>query len=156
MEDLQGWQGDKGESTESLAKGFFEFYAREFDSTKQVVSISRGGVVPRERRFKLSTKREGEEDDEDDSVPPAPTPQIPWSRSSSPIEFDEFVEPGVWSTKALVVQDPFDLNRNTAGNVEPDIVEALRTVRSPLSSFSPSTSTDAHIPSISNSPEPTL
>jgi hypothetical protein len=55
------------------------------------------------------------------------------SRSSSPFEYGKFEEPGSWSTKMLVVQDPFDLIRNTANNVEPDIVAALQFVRPSLS-----------------------
>lgn len=53
------------------------------------------------------------------------------SRGSSPIAFTEFNEPTRWSQRLMIVQDPFDLTRNTANNVDPDIVEFLRSVSSP-------------------------
>ncbi|GAA6060456.1 hypothetical protein JCM10212_000884 [Sporobolomyces blumeae] len=48
------------------------------------------------------------------------------SRSSSPIPYGEFAEPEKWTEHLLVVQDPFILTRNCAGNVRPDWVEELR------------------------------
>jgi hypothetical protein len=53
-----------------------------------------------------------------------------YSRESSPIPFTDFFEPTRWSQRLMIVQDPFDLTRNTANNVEPDIVEMLRSVSS--------------------------
>ncbi|GAA5899744.1 uncharacterized protein JCM6883_005975 [Sporobolomyces salmoneus] len=48
------------------------------------------------------------------------------SRSSSPIPYGDFAEPEKWTEHMLVVQDPFILTRNCAGNVRPDWVEELR------------------------------
>ncbi|GAA6009069.1 hypothetical protein JCM11491_005735 [Sporobolomyces phaffii] len=48
------------------------------------------------------------------------------SRSSSPIPYGDFAEPDKWTEHLLVVQDPFILTRNCAGNVRPDWVEELR------------------------------
>ncbi|KAK4052792.1 hypothetical protein OIV83_002079 [Microbotryomycetes sp. JL201] len=45
------------------------------------------------------------------------------SRSSSPIAYGEFEEPERWESRLIVTQDPFDLTRNTCGNVEPDVAE---------------------------------
>ncbi|GAA6049150.1 hypothetical protein JCM3770_003279 [Rhodotorula araucariae] len=50
----------------------------------------------------------------------------PDSRSSSPVEYSDFEEPERWRENMLVVQDPFILTRNTAGNVRPDWVDELR------------------------------
>lgn len=50
------------------------------------------------------------------------------SRSSSPVAFENFHEPERWATRLLVVQDPFDLTRNTSNNVDADLVELLRAV----------------------------
>jgi len=52
------------------------------------------------------------------------------SRSSSPIPYGDFSEPEKWTEHLLVVQDPFILTRNCAGNVRPDWVEELRIVSS--------------------------
>ncbi|GAA5944010.1 uncharacterized protein JCM15063_006142 [Sporobolomyces koalae] len=46
--------------------------------------------------------------------------------SSSPIPYGDFSEPDKWTEHMLVVQDPFILTRNCAGNVKPDWVEELR------------------------------
>ncbi|GAA5880903.1 hypothetical protein JCM16303_005168 [Sporobolomyces ruberrimus] len=46
--------------------------------------------------------------------------------SSSPIPYGDFSEPEKWTEHMLVVQDPFILTRNCAGNVQPDWVEELR------------------------------
>jgi hypothetical protein len=56
-------------------------------------------------------------------------PAEPNSRSSSPIEYEEYEEPERWADNLLVVQDPFILTRNCPGNVAPDWVEELRIVR---------------------------
>ncbi|GAA5895422.1 hypothetical protein JCM6882_006246 [Rhodosporidiobolus microsporus] len=53
-------------------------------------------------------------------------PARPDSRSSEPMEYVDFEEPERWSDHLLVVQDPFILTRNCAGNVHPDWVEELR------------------------------
>ncbi|GAA5826781.1 hypothetical protein JCM11251_002892 [Rhodosporidiobolus azoricus] len=53
-------------------------------------------------------------------------PARPDSRSSEPMEYVDFEEPDRWSEHLLVVQDPFILTRNCAGNVHPDWVEELR------------------------------
>lgn len=50
------------------------------------------------------------------------------SRSSSPIPYGDFSEPEKWTEHMIVVQDPFILTRNCAGNVRPDWVEELRIV----------------------------
>ncbi|GJN93279.1 hypothetical protein Rhopal_006326-T1 [Rhodotorula paludigena] len=50
----------------------------------------------------------------------------PDSRSSSPVAYEEYDEPERWAEHLLVVQDPFILTRNTAGNVLPDWVDELR------------------------------
>lgn len=50
------------------------------------------------------------------------------SRSSSPIPYGDFSEPDKWTEHLLVVQDPFILTRNCAGNVRPDWVDELRIV----------------------------
>ncbi|KAM0752275.1 hypothetical protein T439DRAFT_324345 [Meredithblackwellia eburnea MCA 4105] len=47
------------------------------------------------------------------------------SRSSSPMPFEEFEEPPMWMTSKLIVQDPFILTRNTAGNTAPYVVDEL-------------------------------
>lgn len=77
------------------------------------------------------------------------------SRSSSPFlyDYDDFEEPGIWSKRPLVVQDPFDLTRNTAGNIEEDVIDALQTVRLPHLSALVSDSlfpTDLRPPSAAN------
>ncbi|SCV74481.1 BQ2448_8120 [Microbotryum intermedium] len=48
------------------------------------------------------------------------------SRSSSPIEYDDFEEPRAWQTHALVVQDPFYVERNTASNIRPEVVDMIK------------------------------
>ncbi|ORY88350.1 hypothetical protein BCR35DRAFT_301887 [Leucosporidium creatinivorum] len=60
--------------------------------------------------------------------PPEPDDVRNASRSSSPFlyDYDDFEEPGIWSKRPLVVQDPFDLTRNTAGNIEEDVIDALQ------------------------------
>ncbi|GAA5870330.1 hypothetical protein JCM8547_006605 [Rhodosporidiobolus lusitaniae] len=71
-------------------------------------------------------------DDQADALPPprsssaaAERPR-PDSRASDPMEYVDFEEPERWSDHLLVVQDPFILTRNCAGNVQPDWVEELR------------------------------
>lgn len=54
--------------------------------------------------------------------------RVPDSRSSSPVEYEEYEEPERWADNLLVVQDPFILTRNCPGNVAPDWVEELRVV----------------------------
>lgn len=63
------------------------------------------------------------------------------SRSSSPIPYGDFSEPEKWTEHMIVVQDPFILTRNCAGNVRPDWVEELRIVRF-LECFTRSSVTD--------------
>lgn len=68
-------------------------------------------------------------------------PPRPDSQASDPMEYLEFEEPERWSDHLLVVQDPFILTRNCAGNVQEDWVEELRVVRffpSPSLPFHPS------------------
>ncbi|KAK4057414.1 hypothetical protein OIO90_001483 [Microbotryomycetes sp. JL221] len=48
------------------------------------------------------------------------------SNSSSPIEYGQFEEPERWESKPIVTQDPFDLTRNTSGNIEPDVVDMFQ------------------------------
>ncbi|SCZ96783.1 BZ3500_MvSof-1268-A1-R1_Chr4-1g06716 [Microbotryum saponariae] len=48
------------------------------------------------------------------------------SRSSSPIEYDHFEEPRAWQNHALVVQDPFYVERNTASNIRPEMVDLIK------------------------------
>lgn len=69
-----------------------------------------------------------QEDQAQQTRPQADGPE-PNSRSSSPIEYEEYEEPERWADNLLVVQDPFILTRNCPGNVAPDWVEELRVVR---------------------------
>lgn len=46
------------------------------------------------------------------------------TRASSPLEYGDFVEPLNWIGKCIV-QDPFLVERNTAGNIEPNALDAL-------------------------------
>ncbi|KDE08154.1 hypothetical protein MVLG_01635 [Microbotryum lychnidis-dioicae p1A1 Lamole] len=48
------------------------------------------------------------------------------SRSSSPIEYEHFEEPRAWQNHALVVQDPFYVERNTASNIRPEMVDLIK------------------------------
>ncbi|BGP43061.1 hypothetical protein JCM10449v2_007076 [Rhodotorula kratochvilovae] len=165
-----------------LARGFFHYWADEFDTERCVVSIWNGREpLARERPFRSQAdvdreraaarkalqeasgvedaerrRQEGEDDavaafaqQADDAAMqadgPAPDATIaqldagrqaaaaaveggsrPDSRSSSPVEYTEYEEPERWQENLLVVQDPFILTRNTAGNVQPDWVDELR------------------------------
>ncbi|KPV72646.1 uncharacterized protein RHOBADRAFT_55738 [Rhodotorula graminis WP1] len=167
----------------SLARGFFHYWADEFDMDRDIVSIWNGRQpLAREHAFQsqADANREKEaarkaleaetgvehaervrQDAEDDAVAAfaqdadevarradAPAldaavaeydagqqaaaagegdaPGRPDSRSSSPLEYTEYEEPERWRENLLVVQDPFILTRNTAGNVHPDWVDELR------------------------------
>ncbi|GAA5953423.1 hypothetical protein JCM21900_005659 [Sporobolomyces salmonicolor] len=182
-----------------LARGFFHYWADEFEMSREVVSISNGQPFERKRTFpppkppkeKMAEVKPVEEDqgevsladrrrqeDEDEALalfaaeaqsaaePPVDDPRAeldaiaaqdeaadpPASRSSSPVEFEEFVEPENWAEHMLVVQDPFILTRNCAGNVHPDWVEELRVqmrrarglidARAPLSEVCASSTSD--------------
>ncbi|GAA5911983.1 hypothetical protein JCM5296_004030 [Sporobolomyces johnsonii] len=190
-----------------LARGFFHYWADEFEMGREVVSISNGGPFERKRTFppqkppkgKKAVVKPGEEDKgevsladrqrqeaEDEALalfaaeaqratqPQVDDPQAELdaiaaqelaaeraqdeaanpsaSRSSSPIAFEEFFEPENWAEHMLVVQDPFILTRNCAGNVHPDWVEELRVqmrrardlidARAPLSEICASSTSD--------------
>lgn len=178
-----------------LARGFFHYWADEFDMHNDIVSIWNGRQpLARDHAFqsqadanrKKQAAREALEEEtgiadaervrqdaEDDAVAAfaqdadgtarrADAPALdaavaeydaskqaaaaaegndkaagrPDSRSSSPLEYTEYEEPERWREHLLVVQDPFILTRNTAGNVHPDWVDELRVVR-PLLLFLP-------------------
>ncbi|TNY18872.1 Proteophosphoglycan 5 [Rhodotorula diobovata] len=164
-----------------LARGFFHYWADEFNMERDIVSVWNGRVpLPREKAFTSQAdvnrekhearkaleqetgiedaerrRQEGEDDavaafaeqvDEETRRADGPAldaavaqldagdqaavgedrPGKPDSRSSSPVEYTEYEEPERWREQLLVVQDPFILTRNTAGNVHPDWVEELR------------------------------
>ena len=135
-----------------LARGFFDYYGSTFQCEKEVVSIQHGSPFPRKNPYITifdelelaqraeaiaqpsdlapeEVRRQAEEDDlllELDVEEPVEIKAA--SRSSSPFLYEDFEEPDIWSRRPLVVQDPFDLLRNTAGNIEPDIVETLQAV----------------------------
>ncbi|TKA50951.1 hypothetical protein B0A53_05732 [Rhodotorula sp. CCFEE 5036] len=158
-----------------LARGFFHYYADEFDMERTAVSVWNGAGLERQRPFGTkkpvdtelveALARNGDlspaevlrqrEEDADLSAFAAEgtaaattepdldslaadldalrqedraqhAPAEPNSRSSSPIEYEEYEEPERWADNLLVVQDPFILTRNCPGNVAPDWVEELR------------------------------
>ncbi|GAA5863043.1 hypothetical protein JCM3774_001402 [Rhodotorula dairenensis] len=165
-----------------LARGFFHYYADEFDMERTAVSVWKGSPLERQRPFgtkkpsaidaelvealaqngDLSAAEVLRQRDEDadlsafavataeSTAEPAGAPDLdslaadldalrqddaqqrrqaaaePNSRSSSPIEYEEYEEPERWADNLLVVQDPFILTRNCPGNVAPDWVEELR------------------------------
>lgn len=171
----------------SLARGFFHYWADEFDMHNDIVSIQNGRQpLAREHAFQSQADANREkqaarkaleaetgvddaervrQDAEDDAVAafaqdadeaarkvdaPALEAAVAEldasrqaeagageaagksdSRSSSPVEYTEYEEPERWREHLLVVQDPFILTRNTAGNVHPDWVDELRVVRPP-------------------------
>ena len=160
-----------------LARGFFHYYADEFDMERTAVSVWNGAPLERQRPFGTkqpvdtelveALARDGDlspaevlrqrEEDADLSAFAAEAraattepdldslaadldalrqedhaqraPAEPNSRSSSPIEYEEYEEPERWADNLLLVQDPFILTRNCPGNVAPDWVEELRIVR---------------------------
>ncbi|KAM0786894.1 hypothetical protein ACM66B_002318 [Microbotryomycetes sp. NB124-2] len=167
---------------ESMAKGFFKYYA-QFDWSKFAVSLKEGKPLERQRpyedevsKLRRERKRQMEEieaawnaeearqraeeeadrdddDDEDagDKIVYEPPEQLQSrneleldldddgeefddlfeaqarvdydSRSSTPVAYGDFEEPERWESRSIVTQDPFDLTRNTCGNVEPDVAE---------------------------------
>lgn len=163
-----------------LARGFFHYYADEFDMERTAVSVWKGSPLERQRPFgtkkpsavdpevvealggdlsPAEVLRQRDEDadlrafaTESTAAEPAGAPDLdslaadldalrqddaqqrrqvaaePNSRSSSPIEYEEYEEPERWADNLLVVQDPFILTRNCPGNVAPDWVEELRIV----------------------------
>ncbi|GAA6023145.1 hypothetical protein JCM10207_005741 [Rhodosporidiobolus poonsookiae] len=60
-----------------------------------------------------------------DAEPARPASPGGASTSSDPMEYVDYEEPERWSDHLLVVQDPFILTRNCAGNVDEDWVEEL-------------------------------
>ncbi|GAA5855407.1 hypothetical protein JCM9279_006472 [Rhodotorula babjevae] len=171
-----------------LARGFFHYWADEFDMHNDIVSIwngrqplardhafqSQAGVNREKQAARKAleaetgiadaerTRQDAEDDaiaafahDADEAARRADAPALdaavaeydagqqaaaaadkgdrdgeaasrPDSRSSSPLEYTEYEEPERWREHLLVVQDPFILTRNTAGNVHPDWVDELR------------------------------
>ncbi|GAA6042429.1 hypothetical protein JCM8097_008448 [Rhodosporidiobolus ruineniae] len=178
-----------------LARGFFHYWADEFATEREVVSVWNGAPLPRVREFgevqreqarrmrekqeamrrraaalagedgqgEVSVEEEERQATEDADLaafaaaqrpPPASEaggaeeanldstdadadaldqpqqrddlPPRPDSRSSEPMEYVDYEEPERWSDHLIVVQDPFILTRNCAGNVHPDWVEELR------------------------------
>lgn len=168
VEKVPGWEVQEV-GLKELARGFFDYYGRQFQGEEEVVSIQNGAPFPRSTPFftlldeleaevqqkatlgdgQVSTQEQRRQDAEDDLLadfareverekdPTAAAAAEELerdevkaaSRSSSPFLYEEFDEPGIWSRRPLVVQDPFDLTRNTAGNIESDIMEAFQKVR---------------------------
>jgi hypothetical protein len=157
VERVPNWT-PKDASLEALARGFFNYFANEFDVESQVVSIANGEPFERQNKFQdfftkeqaapvarsqplgdgeMSSAEETRQAWEDNALAalaemddrtPTMVEETPAdSRSSSPEEYGEFVEPTNWVHK-FVVQDPFILTRNTAMNVMPDNVDRLRSV----------------------------
>ncbi|BGP19664.1 hypothetical protein JCM10213v2_007760 [Rhodosporidiobolus nylandii] len=104
-----------------------------------LLAVSSGG----EGEGIVSQEEETRQDDEDAVVAAfgaAPEPETveaakqetvrlpgrPDSRASDPLEYEEYEEPERWSDHLMVVQDPFILTRNCAGNVSEEWVEELR------------------------------
>lgn len=191
-----------------LARGFFHYYADEFDMERTAVSVWNGAPLERQRPFgtkkpaaevdaelvealaqngdlsSAEVLRQREEDADLSAFAAEGTattepdldslaadldalrqegharhaPAEPNSRSSSPIEYEEYEEPERWADNLLVVQDPFILTRNCPGNVAPDWVEELRIVRlhQVLPYFSSHPLTQALMFIIANAPRPRL
>ncbi|KZT55579.1 Nucleotidyltransferase [Calocera cornea HHB12733] len=137
--DAEDWEITDQEVGDLLA-GFFRYWSTVHNYGNNIASIKDGRPVPRRvpigqaaldkatlmAEYQEKLPERADRDNCDSSVAEDEDLQNDASLLHGSYTAEEFVQPESWTTRALVVQDPFFLIKNVASNVDKGILERFR------------------------------